>query len=79
MLGAVQGANIVPLYLIAREGLRLAESRLAAGALALLGQFGALTLSEYGSTYYDNVMSVFVFAGWRILIVAASACATGRR
>src|ERR1700759_1630505 len=35
-LGAVQGANVVPLYLLARTGLRLADSKLAAGALALL-------------------------------------------
>src|SRR6201995_899568 len=69
VLGAVQGANIVPLYVIAREGLRLTDRKLAAGALALLGEFGALTLTEFGSTYYDNVMSVFVFAGLAILIV----------
>jgi hypothetical protein len=68
-LGAVQGANIVPLYLITREGLRLADAKLAAGALALLGLFGALTLTEFGTTYYDNVMSVLVFGGLAILIV----------
>src|SRR6202012_549075 len=28
-LGAVQGANVVPLYLLARTGLRLADSKLA--------------------------------------------------
>ena len=69
VLGGAQGANIVPLYLIAREGLNLADRKLAAGALALLGEFGALTLTEFGSTYYDNVMSVFVFTGLAILIV----------
>jgi len=69
VLGAVQGANIVPLYVIAREGLRLTDRKLAAGALALLGEFGALTLTEFGSTYYDNVMSVFVFSGIAILVV----------
>src|SRR5471032_975528 len=69
LLGAVQGANIVPLYLIAREGLMLADVKLAAGALALVSLFGALTLSEFGTTYYDNVMSVFVFSGLAILIV----------
>ena len=69
VLGAVQGANVIPLYLIAREGLTLADRKLAAGALALLGEFGALTLTEFGTTYYDNVMSLFVFAGLAILIV----------
>jgi hypothetical protein len=69
VLGAAQGASIVPLYLIAREGLMLADRRLAAGALALLSQFGALTLTEFGSTYYDNVMSVFVFGGLALLVI----------
>ena len=69
ILGAAQGANIVPLYLIARESLQLADRRLAAGALALLSLFGALTLTEFGSTYYDNVMSVLVFTSLTILIL----------
>ncbi len=77
VLGAVQGANIVPLYLIAREGLRLADRQLAAGALALLAQFGALTLTEYGSTYYDNVMSLFVFAGLATVIVCRNRLRSG--
>ncbi len=69
VLGAVQGANVVPLYLIAREGLRLPDREIGAGALALLGQAGALTLSMFGTSYYDNVMSVFVLSGLAILIV----------
>ncbi len=74
-LGAMQGANIVPLYFITREALLLAprkpaDQKLAAGALAVAGLFGALTLSEFGTTYYDNVMSVFVFSGLAIVIVA---------
>ncbi len=69
VLGVVQGANVVPLYLIAREGLRIADREIGAGALALLGQAGALTLSMFGTTYYDNVMSVFVLSGLAILIL----------
>src|SRR6202012_963616 len=42
VLGAAQGANVVPLYLIARSVLNIADRKLGAGALALLGQFGAL-------------------------------------
>ena len=44
VLGAVQGANVVPLYLIARDRpcALPTESRSGAGALALLGQAGAL-------------------------------------
>lgn len=69
VLGAVQGANVVPLYLIAREGLRIRDAKIGAGALALMGQTGALTLSLFGTTYYDNVMSLFVLSGLAILIV----------
>src|SRR6201994_3233172 len=47
VLGMVQGANIVPLYLIGREGLPIPDRKLAAGALAVAGQFGALTLTEF--------------------------------
>ena len=81
-LGAVQGANIVPLYFISREALlpathKLADQKLAAGALALLSLFGALTLSEFGTTYYDNVMSVFVFSGLAILVVGRDSLRDG--
>jgi hypothetical protein len=69
VLGAVQGANVVPLYLIAREGLRIADREIGAGALALLGQTSALTLSMFGTTYYDNVMSLFVLTSVAILIL----------
>ncbi|HKD46094.1 MAG TPA: hypothetical protein VKB67_00245 [Rhizomicrobium sp.] len=69
ILGAVQGANVVPLYLIAREGLRIGDRQIGAGALALLGQAGALTLSMFGTTYYDNVMSVFILSGLAVLIL----------
>ena len=69
VLGAVQGSNIAPLYLITRDGLLLADRKLAAGALSVASLFGALTLTEFGSTYYDNVMSVFVLAGLALVIL----------
>jgi len=59
-MGAVQGANVIPLYVLARQAVTIEEHKLAAGALALLGVTGALTVSLYGTTYYDNVMSLFV-------------------
>lgn len=77
VLGAVQGANVVPLYLIARESLVIADRRLGAGALALLGQTGALTLSMFGTTYYDNVMSLFALSGLAILVVNRKALRDG--
>jgi hypothetical protein len=73
VLGAAQGANIIPLYLIARSALRFnvsaADTMLMAGALSLLGLVGALTLTEFGTTYYDNVMSVLVLSGLAILVL----------
>jgi hypothetical protein len=69
VLGAVQGATVVPLYLIARAILTTGEVKLTAGALALLGQAGALTLTEFGTTYYDNVMALFVLTGVAIVIL----------
>ncbi|HEY1711209.1 MAG TPA: hypothetical protein VGG10_23280 [Rhizomicrobium sp.] len=67
-LGAVQGANVVPLYIIARQTLQFPENRLAAAALALLGMTGGLTLGLAGTTYYDNVMSVFTLSSLAMLI-----------
>ena len=73
VLGAVQGATVIPLYLMGRSLLTLplkpVDRGIAAGALALLGQVGALTLTEFGTTYYDNVMAGFVLSGLCILVV----------
>lgn len=69
VMGAVHGANIVPLYLLARHSLRVADAPLWAGALAIMGQTGALTLTETGTTYYDNVVSLFALSALAILVV----------
>ena len=62
-LGAAQGANVVPLYLIARSMLRVEQAALGGGVLALLGMTGSLTIYLAGTTYYDNIMSVSVLSG----------------
>ena len=81
VLGAAQGANLIPLYLIARASLRVnvssADIKLMAGALSLLGLVGALTLTEFGTTYYDNVMSALVLASLAILVLKREALARG--
>lgn len=77
VLGAVQGSNVVPLYLIARSLLRIEERRLAAAALTLLCMTGGLTITLSGTTYYDNVMSVFVLTGLAILITQRETLAAG--
>jgi hypothetical protein len=81
VMGAAQGANTIPLYLIARSALRLnvsaSDIKIMAGVLAHLGLVGALTLTEFGTTYYDNVMSVFVLTGLAILVVKRDALREG--
>jgi hypothetical protein len=77
VMGAVQGANVVPLYILARQMLTLDEHKLAAGGLALLGTTGALTVSLYGTTYYDNVMSVFVLTSLAILVARRDVLRSG--
>jgi hypothetical protein len=81
ILGAVQGANMIPLYLIARSAIRVemdaADRKIMAGALALLAMVGALTLTEFGTTYYDNVMSVFILSGLAILVLKRDALGSG--
>jgi hypothetical protein len=81
MLGAVQGASVVPLYLMGRSSLRVAakpqDIKIMAGALALLGQVGALTLTEFGTTYYDNVMAVFILVGLAIVVCKRETLRTG--
>jgi hypothetical protein len=77
VLGAVQGANAVPLYLIARQSLRTPEPLLGAALLTLLGMTGALTLSLLGTTYYDNVMSVFWLSSLALLVIHRETLARG--
>jgi len=77
VLGAVQGANSIPLYIIARQSLRTPEPLLGAALLTLLGMTGALTLSLLGTTYYDNVMSVFWLSALAILVAKRETLARG--
>jgi hypothetical protein len=68
-LGMVQAANVVPLYLIARSMLRVPRRKIAAAALALFCLTGSLTIGLAGTTYYDNVLSLFVLGALAALIV----------
>ena len=81
VLGAVQGATVIPLYLMGRallaKTLAPRDVKIAAGALALLGQVGAMTLTEFGTTYYDNVMAVFVLSGLAILVTQQKTLSEG--
>ena len=69
ILGAVQGATVVPLYWLARALLRVERVRLTAAILALVGMLGSLNLYLAGATYYDNVMSFAVLSGLALIVV----------
>ncbi|MGH6877440.1 MAG: hypothetical protein ACREHV_08695 [Rhizomicrobium sp.] len=68
ILGAVQGASVVPLYFLCRSLLRLEPARLTAAVIALFSMMGSLTLYLAGATYYDNVMSLFVLSGLALIV-----------
>ncbi len=68
-LGAMQGANIVPLYLILRSILNVPHQKLTAGAIALFCVSGGLNVGLTGATYYDNVMSLFVLGSLALIVV----------
>jgi hypothetical protein len=68
ILGAVQGSNVIPLYLIARSLLIAEEKRLVAALLTVICMTGGLTVTIAGTTYYDNVMSVFVLSAMALII-----------
>src|SRR6185437_2159303 len=69
VLGALQGGNVVPLYILGRQTLRIGEYKLGAAALALLGQTGGLGLNMFGTTYHDNTMSILILSAVAILVV----------
>jgi hypothetical protein len=81
LLGMVHGLNFPLLFAIAWHLLQAPPRRgLAAGALALAGMAGAATLSEIGTTFWDDVVSLGVLgavlillANWRALAEAAPA------
>ena len=77
VMGAVQGSNIVPLYIMARQTLRGPERMLSAAFISLMGITGALALGLLGTTYYDNVMSVLVLSSLAILVVNRETLARG--
>jgi hypothetical protein len=76
VLGAVQGSNVIPLYLIGRSILVIEEKRLVAALLAVICMTGGLTVTIAGTTYYDNVMSVFVLSGLALIVTQREALAS---
>lgn len=79
ILGVVNGLNAVPLFGIAWAVLPIdppGRRRLVAGTLALLGLIGGGHVGLIGTTFYDNVISLFVLGA--IWVVAANADAVFR-
>jgi len=69
VMGGVQGANVVPLYLLARSILHLPEKKVAAAILALFCVGGSLNVGLVGATYYDSVLSVLILSGLTAIVL----------
>lgn len=83
LLGAVEGLNFSLLYLIARRvfaGFAAPASRLIALATAAIGFLGGMSFLLIATTYYDNVVSLFVLGALlELLKLRESAPRGGRR
>lgn len=82
VLGAVQGLNIVPLYLMARSALVQPiplPGKAAPAVLALLCATGSTAVSMVGKTTYDNVASVLVLSGLAAIVIHRDALAREER
>jgi hypothetical protein len=77
ILGAVQGASVIPLYLLCRSLLDIPSRRLVAAILALISMTGSLSLYLAGATYYDNVMSLFVLSGLALIVTRRATLRNG--
>ena len=70
LLGALQGCNFILLYMIAVRVLKIESPRMqtaASAAIAFVGMIGAGQMAQVGAAFYDNIVSLFIFAA--ILVV----------
>lgn len=73
-LGLIQGCNFILLFFLARRTLKLPETMtgtLAAAGVAVVGLVGAGHIGLIGTTFYDNVLSLFVLGAMLIIVDAA--------
>lgn len=71
LLGAVQGLNFVLLFFLAQKLITVPspDGKLAASvAIALVGMLGAGNLSELGTVFHDNLISLLVLGSLSILV-----------
>jgi len=80
LLGAVQGCNFILLYLLAARTLRLPDPRhrvAVAAIVAFVGMIGGGHMGLLGTTFYDNVVSLFVFAAMAVVLYSADILQVG--
>lgn len=76
ILGALQGLNFAVLYGIAMRaftGVAVSQRRLSALGVALVGVLGGGNLGMIGTTFYDNIISLFVLSSIWVVIGTHSA------
>jgi len=75
LLGALQGCNFILVYMLASSTLRFSDQRLqvlGAALVAFVGVIGGGHLGLVGTTFYDNVVSLFVFAALAVVLGSAA-------
>ena len=74
LLGALQGCNFIPLYLLAAATMRLEERPqvFVAALIALTGMIGGGHLALVGAVFYDNIISLLVFAAMVVVLKSAA-------
>src|SRR5690606_20293686 len=80
LLSLVQGCNFILLFLLARRTLRLPETAGGAAwaaAIAITGMIGAGHIGLIGTTFYDNVLSLFVLGALLMVISSADLLTAG--
>jgi hypothetical protein len=78
--GALQGLNVLPLYLIGRSAIAHSPARLAAAMLTVAGMAGSTVSSMIGKTSYDqSALSLLVLAGLALVVVRREALGEATR
>jgi len=80
LLGLIQGCNFIPLFFLARRTLQLPRDLsgvFAAAVIAIVGLVGAGHLGLIGTTFYDNVLSLFVLGAMLMIVSAPELLAAG--
>lgn len=80
LVGALQGVNFVLLFALAWYALAPVVERqrvLAATVIALVGTLGGGHLGLVGTLFYDNIVSMFVFAALAVVLASADVIGAG--